>query len=352
MNTYLKTMGNRKESLREDLIKRDIDLLLVYSNSEDFGLDLALNNLKPILFHYYFIDKNGKEGFLEIDYLVDDLKKHFEGEVIAFDESSPKDKIYALLQKYNRVAIAGNAPWYHLINLNKELVDFNQEINEVLKKKEISEIKKIAKIAKITNQILKKAEKNIKTGVTQKKIEILLKEEFLKVADKLAFPICITSGEDLKNTTATLPSDKKILKKDIVCIDAGIVKDGFYSDCTRMFFVNNPLAKKDYQRLLSAHFNAIKKIKEGVSLGELVNIYKQELDVQGLPLETLETRDLGHSIGFRLHEEPIFFKQGQNENLKENMVITLEPEITVNGYKLRVEDMISIKETKSDILTK
>jgi methionyl aminopeptidase len=352
MNIYPENMRNRKEFLKEELAKRNIDILLVYSSSEDFGLDLALNNIKPILFHYYFLNKNGHEGFLEIDCIVENLKKQFKGEIIAFDERSPEKIISKFLEKYARVAIAGNAPWAHLAKTNKEIIDFNQEAGIILRQKETNEVDKIEKAAKIASQILKKAEKSIKANRTQREIENLLRKDFLKVADKLAFPICITSGKDIENTTAMMPLDKKILKKDIVCIDAGIVKEGFYSDCTRMFFINNPQAKKDYQRLLKAHHNAIKRIKEGVSIKEIVSIYEQELKKQKLPAETLEKKDLGHSIGFKLHEDPIFFKEGQEENLKENMIITLEPEIKIKNYKLRIEDMILIKKKESKILTK
>ena len=345
-------MKNRKEFLKEELIRRNINILLVYSSSEDFGLDLALNNIKPLLFHYYFLDKNGQEGFLEIDYLIDNLKKQFKGEIIAFDERFPAKAISEFLEEYSRVAILGNAPWAHLAKINKEIIDFNQEASIILKQKETNEVNKIERVAKITSRILKKAGKLIKVNRTQREIEDLLRKKFLKVADKLAFPICITSGEDIEDSTAIMPSDKKILKKDIICIDAGIVKEGFYSDCTRMFFINNPEAKKDYQRLSKAHYNAIKKIKEGVSIEEIVSIYEQELKKLKLPTETLEKKDLGHSIGFKLHEDPIFFKEGQEENLKENMIITLEPEIKINNYKLRIEDMILIKKEESEILTK
>lgn len=345
-------MENRKEFLKKELIRKNVDILLVYSSFEDFGPDLALNKIRPIWFHYYFLDKNGKEGYLEIDYLIEDLKKCFNGKIIAFDERSPKKALSQFLEKYSRIAIGGNAPWSHLSKINKEIIDFNKEINIILRQKDEKEIKKIEEVAKITLGAFKKVEKFIRVNKNQKEIEGFLKKEFLGSSDKLSFPICITSGKDIQNTTAMMPSNKKILKKDIICIDAGIVKDGFYSDCTRMFFINESPAKEDYQKLLKAHQNSIKRIKDGVLIKEIVSIYEQELKKQNLPAETLEKADLGHSIGFKLHEDPIFFKEGQEGSLKENMVITLEPEINMGNYRIRVEDMILINKNTSRILTK
>jgi len=86
-------------------------------------------------------------------------------------------------------------------------------------------------------------------------------------------------------------------------------------------------------------------------LKEIAKLYKEELKREKLPEETLEIEDLGHSIGFYVHEHPMFYSSEQeNIKLEENMIITLEPEIKFSEYRLRIEDMILVKE-KSEILT-
>ncbi|MEK6877975.1 MAG: M24 family metallopeptidase [Nanoarchaeota archaeon] len=231
------------------------------------------------------------------------------------------------------------------------LVNLNNEVNNFINVKSEGEIKKIRELAGFTIGCFKSMKLFINSGKTQKEIASFLKQSFLRKGDGLAFPICVTSGLELKETTASFPSDEKILNKDAIAIDAGITKDGYYSDCTRMYFLNFPEAEQNYNKLVRAHLRSIKKIKAGIFVKDVIKIYEEELENEGLPYETLEIEDLGHSIGFALHEVPLLCqKEYLNFKLKEGMIITLEPEIKFEKYRLRVEDMVLIG-NKSEILT-
>src|SRR3989344_1760780 len=301
-------MQKRKEYLRKLMKKRDLDIILVFSDLNNYSYDTALNGVKPGLFHYYYITLR-EEGFLEIDYLVEELKSQTSLKIIPFKEDMPENSLAKLIKGLN-VGIIGNAPFWHLKGIQNSICDLNKEEKNILLIKNDSEIDKIRSSAKEINNILKKFDSSKFIGKTEKEIGNFLSQAIMKNSEGLAFPVCVTSMKDIKKTTASFPSKRKISEKDIIIIDAGVVKEGFYSDCTRMYFLNYNDAE-----------------------------------------DNLEIEDLGHSIGFYVHEHPMFYSSEQeNIKLEKNMIITLEPEIKFSEYRLRIEDMILVRE-KSEILT-
>ncbi len=328
--------------------EKKLDAVLVYSDSKNFSFGMALSGIRPALFHYYVLTPK-EEYFLEISYLIENLPKKFKS--ISIDEELTAENFSKILEKYSRVGLIGDAPWKHLSGVTSKITDITKEAEGILSIKNTEEINKIRDSAKQVFSCLDNLKILEFKDRSQMELQDYLRTQFLKNSDSLAFPICITSGDDIKTTTASFPSGKKIEEKDIIAIDAGVIKNGFYSDCTRMYFINNSEPEQNYKNLCKAHYNVIKQLKIGITLKEVLDLYKKELKKENLPTETLEIQDLGHSIGFYLHEAPIFYKpEHKNFQLKENMIITLEPEISFGDYRLRVEDMILIKDAP-EILT-
>jgi Xaa-Pro aminopeptidase len=344
-------IAKRKEYLRTLLKERKLDVIIVYSSCNEGEFGLAMSNSLPAMFDYYFITPT-EEGYLGIDYLVKERKLNFSGKLIGLRENFVSEDIENFLKDYNKIGVIGNSPFWQLSKIHAQLIDLKKDADKLFTIKSKEEIEKIKISAKIVSDALNKLKKDIKPGKSQEEIEDKLREFLLKKADSLSFGTSVVSGDDLKKGTFRTPGKTKISEKDAIVIDAGVSKDGFISDCTRMYFINTPEIEKNYLKLIKAHNDVIKQIKPGMYFRQLVDLYKQELKKQGLPEETLFVKDLGHSIGFKLHENPIFYEDFQKDiKLEENMIITLEPDIVVDGYYLRVEDMILIKK-KSEILTK
>jgi Xaa-Pro aminopeptidase len=325
----------RKQILREWMKSMKLDIILVYSDIGKYAHHTALGQEKPVLFNYYFITPSD-EGVLEPDYLIESKNKVIKK--IPIKEQTPdKDLADFINEKYINIGIIGDAPFWHLSKINSKITDLNVRARDLLSIKEKDEIEKIKKSAEEIVRILNIAP-SFFIGKNKEDIGSYLVSEILKNNEGVAFP----------------PSIKKIDfkgSKSIVEIDAGVIREGFYSDCTRMYFTNCPEIEKNYLKLIYAHKKAISQLKPGLSINNLIEIYKKEIILEGLPAETLNLDDLGHSIGFYVHEHPIFYLKEDGEiKFKENMIITLEPEIKVGNDKIRVEDMVLIRE-KPEILT-
>ena len=323
----------RKNKLREFMKKSDIEIILIYSNSENYAYHTALGNKKPFLFNYYFLTIDD-EGILELDYLAENYQEN--KKVIPIKEQIPDEELAKIVNgKYKKIGICGDAPFWHLKKIKGEIVDINPEMQDLIMIKSEDEIKLIKESAREISDILKNV--SLFTKKNEEYIKNLITKKSIKKGEGNSFPPCV----------------KKWIfeKKSIVEIDAGIIKKGFYSDCTRMYFFNYHEAEENYKKLIKAHKEVIKKLKPGTSIKNLISIYREEIYKCGLPKDKLGVDDLGHSIGFRLHESLIFYlKEEENFKLRENMVITLEPWIDLGEYRVRVEDMVLIKEN-SEILT-
>ena len=162
----------------------------------------------------------------------------------------------------------------------------------------------------------------------------------MREADALAFPLSLLSGDRCRRSTVGQATERVIGAGDLICIDAGIVLDGFYADCTRMTRCNAG-ADRDYQALVEAHHEVIAALRPGVPFNQIGEYYGRALRTRGLPAETLELADLGHGIGLALHESPFFVTSSSADmTIEEGMVFTLEPEIAFPDKRLRVEDMV------------
>ena len=125
-----------------------------------------------------------------------------------------------------------------------------------------------------------------------------------------------------------IPSPNVVLKDgDIINIDVAIIKDGYFGDTSRMYYVGTvkPEAKKLVDTTYEAMVAGIHAVKQGATLGDI-----------GYAIQTVAHREgysvvreyCGHGIGKVYHEQPSVLHYGQpgkGMQLKAGMVFTIEP---------------------------
>lgn len=125
-----------------------------------------------------------------------------------------------------------------------------------------------------------------------------------------------------------IPSPDKILKKgDIVNIDVAVIRDGWFGDTSRMFFVGEPatLARRLVETTYEAMLAGIRQVRPGATLGDV-----------GHAIQTVAHRAhfsvvreyCGHGIGRVYHDKPDvlhYGQRGQGLTLEAGMVFTIEP---------------------------
>lgn len=213
------------------------------------------------------------------------------------------------------------------------------------------EIKKIAEAEIVTQKALHKALSILKYGVTEKDFSNELTYQMLAFgADGLAFDNIVAFGVNTA-TPHHKPTMKKLEKNDMVTVDIGACVNGYCGDMTRSFCMGTPPEKlgKIYNIVLAAQEYALGNIKAGMTGREAHLLASEYITAHGYGEEF--SHSLGHGIGINVHEYP-YLSLRSDEVLRENMVVSVEPGIYVDGFGgVRIEDIVVIKEDGIQNLT-
>lgn len=150
--------------------------------------------------------------------------------------------------------------------------------------------------------------------------------------------VCISINDEVVHG---IPKNDKILKEgDIVSIDFGVLKDGFYGDAAITIGVGR-IDIKDQQLIETTKEclkNAIKFCIAGNNLGKVSYAIQTTAEKAGYSV----IRDfVGHGIGLKLHEPPQIPNYGNPDNgpiLEEGMVLAIEPMLCEGDWKVYVEE--------------
>lgn len=213
-----------------------------------------------------------------------------------------------------------------------------------------SEIDKMRESAQIVSRTLAEVAKHIEPGVTTAKLDRVAEGFIQKNNARPAFKgygpkrnpfpatLCISINEEVVHG---IPSEKRELKEgDIVSIDCGVEKNGYFGDHAYTFAVGE--CEDEKIRLLRATleslYKGIKQAVHGNRVGDISNAVQTHCENEGFGV----VRDLvGHGLGKSLHEDPSvpnFGRAGRGDRLRSGMTLAIEPMITLGSFKVKTLD--------------
>jgi methionyl aminopeptidase len=150
--------------------------------------------------------------------------------------------------------------------------------------------------------------------------------------------ICASINEEVVHG---IPSTDRILKEgDILSIDIGLVKDGFYSDMATTVPVGEIDEKA--QRLLrvteKSLWQGLEQVRIGNRLSDVSHAIGSFVENEGFHVVT---EYVGHGIGRELHEDPQipnYGPPGRGPRLRSGMVFAIEPMVKMDPEPTRVLD--------------
>jgi methionyl aminopeptidase len=123
-----------------------------------------------------------------------------------------------------------------------------------------------------------------------------------------------------------------------VGLDFGVVYKGFYGDAAVTVAVGK--ADEESQRLMQvterALWAGIAEIRAGRRLGEVSAAIQSVVETAGF---SVVREFVGHGIGRRLHEDPQvpnFGERGKGIQLREGMVLAIEPMVNAGTPRVRI----------------
>jgi len=246
--------------------------------------------------------------------------------------------------------------------------------------KNVMEIKKMRESNRIVALLLSKLEFLIKPGVTTLELdrfaEDLIRSEGGSPAFKgysvpglSPFPASICASVN-SCIVHGIPSSKTVLQEgDIIGVDVGVYKDGYYGDGARTYTVGSvsDAAQQLMQVTKEALHKGIEQARAGARVGDISFAIESWAAEYGYYIADSLT---GHGIGRKLHEEPMVpnvGNRGYGPRLKAGMTLAIEPMINIGTNQVReegweffvadntlsahFEHTILITEKKAEILT-
>ncbi len=158
--------------------------------------------------------------------------------------------------------------------------------------------------------------------------------------------LCISVNEQIVHG---IPDDRELKEDDLVSIDCGAIKNGYYGDSAYTYALNE--APENVQELMRATkealYLAIEQAVHGKRMGDIGSAIQSYVEERNFSV----VRDLvGHGLGKRLHEEPEVFhygRAGRGVPLMQGLVICIEPMINLgkrfvvqerDGWTIRTAD--------------
>jgi len=135
-----------------------------------------------------------------------------------------------------------------------------------------------------------------------------------------------------------IPSSRLLKAGDILNIDVALIKDGWFGDTSRMYFVGQPgiLARRLVFAAYEAMCAGIRAVKPGATLGDIGYAIQQVAHLNGF---SVVREYCGHGIGDVYHDEPQvlhFGSPGTGLTLEPGMIFTVEPMINAGKPDSRV----------------
>ncbi|MCX6140660.1 MAG: type I methionyl aminopeptidase [Candidatus Kapabacteria bacterium] len=211
------------------------------------------------------------------------------------------------------------------------------------------EISKMEVACRIVADVLNHVRGFVKPGVTTLELDAIV-EDFIRTrggepafkgyeVDGKLFPssICVSVDEEVVHG---MPGQRMLKEGQIVTIDVGVQKDGFFGDSAYTFGVGE--ISTDKQRLLDATKESlrlgIEQAIDGNRVYDIARAVQTHVEKQGFSV----VRELvGHGIGRHLHEEPpvpnfvpglLHRSRFPNARLKNGMALAIEPMVNMGLF--------------------
>ncbi|HXE75946.1 MAG TPA: type I methionyl aminopeptidase [Candidatus Xenobia bacterium] len=212
--------------------------------------------------------------------------------------------------------------------------------------KSTPEIEKMRAAGRVVARVLDEVAHRVTPGITTLELEAVAEDVIAREGAVPAFKgyhgypcvLCTSVNEEIVHG---IPSERKVMRGDIVSIDVGVKLDGFYADSATTVALE-PVSR-EVERLLQVTREALElgiaQAKAGNYLADISEAIQRHVEAAGFHV----VREfVGHGIGTALHEEPqvpnyVSPGKGRGPKLAPGMVLAIEPMVTTGSPAVRMQ---------------
>jgi len=200
---------------------------------------------------------------------------------------------------------------------------------------------------RVVLEILEIMRAMVKPGVTTAQLNAVAEEELAKRGAKSPFKgyapmglppypavLCASINDVIVHG---IPNRTKLQEGDIIGLDFGAIFDGFVGDGAITVAVGKvaPRSEELIGTTRQCLEVAIQQMRPGKHLGDIGAVVQEHAESRGFHVIR---NFVGHGIGRRMHEDPQVYnygRRGRGIELREGMVLAIEPMLCEIGPKLR-----------------
>ncbi|WML36361.1 Xaa-Pro peptidase family protein [Clostridium sp. OS1-26] len=268
------------------------------------------------------------------------------------------DILGTIIKPFKRVGVE-NTIAYNILNkvVANEIIHLDI-VDEMRKIKTPYEIEMIRNTSELSDLGMKKIFENAYVGASVLEMFTLSGSIQRELIREKNFDPILTSL-----TSVVWPSPMSSMPHSIPGLDDRLIKgsniamtyfkvNGYASECERTFFLGEPNNQdiQHFNHMMNARNIALNLVKPGTRCSDIDIAAREYLIKEGYENNLLHRT--GHGIGLSNHETP-FISIGDDEILKESMVISIEPGIYIDGVGgYRHSDTVLITKNGYELLTK
>ena len=211
-----------------------------------------------------------------------------------------------------------------------------------------AELESMRVACRLASEVLDFITPHVKAGVTTGELDRLCHEYMVDVQGTIPAPlnyappgyrpfpkaICTSVNHQVCHG---IPGDKVLKNGDVMNIDVTVIKDGWYGDTSRMFYVGQPSvqARRLSEVTYECMWLGIDQVRPGAHLGDIGHVIQRHAEALGF---SVVREFCGHGIGRRFHEDPQvlhYGRPGTGIQLLPGMTFTIEPMLNAGRREIR-----------------
>ncbi len=211
------------------------------------------------------------------------------------------------------------------------------------------EVELMRESCRIVAEVLRVLRSFVRAGITTKELDKIAEEYIRSHGAEPAFkgygsdrrnlyPASICASVD-DQVVHGIPGNRALKEGEIISVDVGVKKNGFFGDGAWTFAVGqiNDEKKNLMKVAEESLYEGIKQARANYHVHDISAAVQQHVENGGFSV----VRDLvGHGIGRELHEEPAvpnFGTAGTGIVLKTGMTLAIEPMVNAGTYKVHID---------------
>ncbi len=233
-----------------------------------------------------------------------------------------------------------------------DLVPTSDAVEALRIVKDAGELAIMRRAASIADDALAEVRSMLRDRPTERRFGLELDTAMRRLgADDVSFETIVASGPNAARPHHR-PSDRTIVRGDLVILDFGALVDGYHSDMSRTFCIGEPTETQArmLQVVGDAQAAGAALVGPGIAAREIDRACRDLIAEAGWA--EAFTHGTGHGVGLDIHEAPRVGRTS-DATLVPGHVVTVEPGVYLEEHGgVRIEDTLVVSIDGAEVLTR